>query len=375
LSGSEIKQLFLGKGFGLKIEVMRPHELDPALVEAWNTIQNAELSLENPFFSLEFTKAVGRTRDDVFVGVIHDAGKPAGFFPFHLRPFKVGAPIGGPICDYQGVIHKPGFHYTPEALLRGCGLTAYDFNHALAAQKSFSQAAFTFSASPTLDLSQGYDAYYTGRNNTGTKELKNAERKRRKMEREIGPLRFIANDRSPEAWRRLIEWKKASYEQMGVASILDVGWVRKCLEIIRDVQTPCFSGMLSTLYAGDRLAAVHFGMRSATAWHWWFPTYDAALDKYSPGLSMLMEMARWAPDNGVERIDLGRGSSRYKQAFASFETPLCEGSIAIAASLPGALRRCRKLCHSAAKLTGSDPIINFQRRVLNRVLGAGRLGD
>ncbi|MFZ5618063.1 MAG: GNAT family N-acetyltransferase [Pseudomonadota bacterium] len=357
----------------MRVEVIRPRDLSAEHKRLWTDIQHGSLELQNPYFSHQFASILDIARDDARTAVLTDSGHAVGFFPFHEKPFRIGAPIGGPISDYHGLIAPNGFEISPAALLRGCGLDAFDYNHALSSQRNFAQAAFAWSASPALDLSSGYDAYRKTINATGTSELKSAERKMRKIEREVGPLRFVANDESDDAWIKLLKWKNAAYDVLGVRSILDVDWALKTLELIRASESEEFAGMLSSLYAGEALVAAHFGMRSRTIWHWWFPTYAPEYEKYSPGIALLLEMARWGGENGIIRIDLGRGDARYKLVFGNAETPLCEGSLAIAASPAGALRRFRTGVHRAVAAVASPRVTDLQRRALNRALGAGRL--
>ena len=99
--------------------------------------------------------------------------------------------------------------------------------------------------------------------------------------------------------------------------------------------------MLSALYVGDRLAAAHMGMRSASVWHYWFPAYDPELSKYSPGLILLLRMAQAAPSLGLRVIDLGKGSTLYKDRLMSGEVPLAEGRVELP-SLATAVRRLRR---------------------------------
>src|SRR5678816_1993574 len=90
-------------------------------------------------------------------------------------------------------------------------------------------------------------------------------------------------------------------------------WGRELVERIHSAHEAGFAGMLSLLYADDRLVAGHLGMRSRTVWHYWFPAYDAALAKYSPGLILLLKMAENAQSLGLRAIDLGKGLSQYKE--------------------------------------------------------------
>lgn len=357
----------------MDFEVIRASDLTSTHIGAWRAAQSACGDNASPFFSPEYAQAVDSARGDVLVAILREGGDATGVFPFHRRNASIGVPVGGPITDYQGVIGPANTRVDPAALLAACQLGAYDFNHLPATHTGFAQGSIVTADSPYLDLSDGYEAYVSARAAAGTKELKNTARKRRKIEREIGPLRFVANDASPEAWAAFVRWKNSSYERLGVRSIIDLEWVSRTLETIRQTDSPEFSGMLSTLYVGDRLAAAHFGICTRKACHWWFPTYDSDLHKYSPGLALLLELAAHCAARGIEHIDLGRGDERYKTAFASGATVLCEGSIEAGAGLPALVRRTRKLLHRGYARMPVDIGFDFQRRAFNRVLGVGRL--
>jgi CelD/BcsL family acetyltransferase involved in cellulose biosynthesis len=106
-------------------------------------------------------------------------------------------------------------------------------------------------------------------------------------------------------------------------------WVVNLLRLIHATQHEEFAGMLSALYAGDELVAAHFGMRSRTVWHYWFPCFRREFAKYSPGLVLLLEMIRSAPPLGVRLIDFGKGDNLYKRRFMNTAIPIAEGAVAI----------------------------------------------
>jgi CelD/BcsL family acetyltransferase involved in cellulose biosynthesis len=85
--------------------------------------------------------------------------------------------------------------------------------------------------------------------------------------------------------------------------------------------------MLSLLYAGETLVAGHFGMRSSTVWHYWFPAYDRQFARFSPGLALLLKMAQHAEELGLRCIDLGTGMSLYKKRLMNASVSVAEGSI------------------------------------------------
>lgn len=356
----------------MRIDLVRPDEITDDLAARWRAIQDMRDELQNPFFSPDFTKIVGRVRDDVEVAILERDGEIAGFFPFHRKRFGIGAPIGAQICDYQGPIAVPDLTLEAGPLLKGCRLAAYDFNHALRSEPMFQTASYIDHASPVIDLrAGGFEAWRADRKAATGKAITQTERKRRKIEREIGPLVYTAEDSDPAAWETMVAWKNASLHAVGARSILEVPWTLRVLETIRDTRTAAFAGMLSTLRAGDRLIAAHFGMRSARVWHWWFPTYDHRLTNMSPGLCLLWACARWTDDQAVDRIDLGRGTQEFKRQFGNTAVPLCEGSLERPARVAGLARRARKGIHGLADRTLPARYADLQRRAFNRVLGAG----
>lgn len=352
----------------ISARVIRPGELTSDEIERWRTLQGTHRGLWSPFFSPEFTLAVGAARSDARVAVLSEAGETWGFFPFHVCRSGIGKPIGGPISDYQGVIADPARVFDAGALLAACGLSTYDFNHLPSTQASLRRGALHVAASPHIDVSAGYQAYVAEQSKKSKDHFKKFERRLRKMERELGPVRLEVHDDSAAAWDTVVAMKNASYRRMGVGSILDVAWVARTLAEIRATRSAPFAGMLSTLYAGDRPVAAHFGMRSATTLHWWFNTYDHELRAYAPGLALLLLLAQRAPSEGLSIIDFGRGDEDYKLTFANGTTELCEGSIELPRSLPGTLRLAQKAGVRAMAQLPLGPYASLPRRVLHRLL-------
>jgi CelD/BcsL family acetyltransferase involved in cellulose biosynthesis len=85
--------------------------------------------------------------------------------------------------------------------------------------------------------------------------------------------------------------------------------------------------MLSALYFGEQLGALHLGLRSQGVLHYWLPAYDPLLARYSPGTILLLALARNAPALGLHTIDLGKGDEPYKARLMSGSTPLAEGFV------------------------------------------------
>ncbi len=356
----------------MSVEIITARELDSGLWADWRRLQAADADLRSPFFSPDFCRIVGAVREDVRIAVIEDAGKVCGVFPFHRQRFGRLAPLGGQISDYHGIVGTPARGEGIGAILRAANAQAFDFNHMPVSQTAFAAHAFRRTTSPLVDLSGGFEAWREGRR-ARTSAISDVERKMRKLERTLGPLRLVANDTSDEVWQSLMDWKRAALAEIGVGFILDVPWAREVAEAIRDTDTPAFGGMTSALWAGDELAAVHFGMRTGTTWHWWFPTYNVGLKRHSPGLALILESLRHAAATGIDELDFGRGDQDYKLWFANAERGLCEGSVERSLSPLGATRRLRKAVQKPLARAGSEALAEFARKVGDRLLVAGRI--
>lgn len=359
----------LGGNAIMKAETIRPAELDRGLIETWRAIQKSNPTLRSPFFAPEFAIAIGAARADARVAILSDAGQTIGFLPHHLVAPGLAKPIGGQICDYQGLICAEDAEIDAQALLAAAGLKAYDFNHAPQAMRALASGAFDSAGSPFMDLAGGFDAYLKRLDKPGKHSVKETERRIRKMTREIGPVRFHRNERTEAAWAGLLAMKNASFERKGSKSVLDLPWVAAALEQLRAIDTPEFAGLLSTVYAGDRLVAAHFGMRAAGAWNWWFNTYDFELKNLAPGLINILEAAKIAENEGVEIIDFGRGDQYYKKAFATGETIVCEGSIERSAAAAGVLRQAQRFALKATGRMENQRWRHLAKRAARKLVG------
>jgi CelD/BcsL family acetyltransferase involved in cellulose biosynthesis len=312
----------------MRITVLPAARLTPAQCEAWARLQEADAALASPYFRPEFTLAVAAVRADVEVAVLEDDGAPVGFFPFQRARWNVGKPVGGRMSDFQGVVARPGLELTADELIRGCGLRGWDFDHVLAAQPLFRPYHAVTAGSPYLDLSRGFEAYKAARASAGSEKLRRVLSKARKIEREVGPLRFESHTTDPRAFAALIDWKCAQYRRTAATNVFGFPWTVALLERVLLETGEAFAGRLSALYVGDQLVAVEYGMRSHAVHHAWFPAYNVEFAKYSPGLILMVELAKAAQRLGIERMDLGKGDTQYKTCFMSGAIPLAEGCVA-----------------------------------------------
>lgn len=312
----------------MKVTTIRGRDLSRECALAWSESQGADRNLDSPYFCPEFTQAVAAVRDDVEVALLEEKGQPAGFFPFQRGSSNVGRPVGGRLSDFQGVILKPGVSVTPQRLIDDCRLRAWSFDCLLQSQTAFAPFQWAATPSPFIDLRTPYDTYLQERRAAGATDVMQALAKRKKAERALGPMRLELRTTDPGVLDQLIEWKSEQYRRTKVVNVLSYPWTLALLRrLLAMDESPWFAGVLSALYFGDHLAAVHFGMRSRHVLHWWFPAYDPQLGKYSPGGQLLLELMRVTPSIGIDRIDLGKGTEQYKRSFMNGAIPLTEGSI------------------------------------------------
>jgi CelD/BcsL family acetyltransferase involved in cellulose biosynthesis len=307
----------------MKYSVISAAELGPRERRRWRALQRAHPSLSSPYFSWQFTLAAAAVRRDVRIAVLEEDGDIVGFFPFQHR-LGAGEPAGGRLSDRHGVIAAPGTRWDWRELLRGARLSYWQFHHLEAWQRP--PAPVVHATSPGLDLSDGFEAWLQRKRQKGS-SLARMGGRIRKLEREVGPLRFELHSRDRGAFETVVQLKSEQCRRTGQLDFFALGWTLALVERIRDLDDEDFGGRLSTLHAGDTLVAAHFGMHTPETWHWWFPVYSAEHATHSPGSLLLMEAARGAAAQGHVLLDLGRGDELYKTRFADCATPLLDGLV------------------------------------------------
>lgn len=341
-------------------------ELSGQELAAWAQFQEQDPAFDSPYFRPEFSQAVARVRDDVEVAVLLECDEPAGFFPFQRVGGHAAKPVGGRLSDYQAVICRPGLTFDAKDLVRACDLNVWDFDHVLAEQKAFRPYHRFTDFSPYMDLSRGFELYREQLRKSARKELRQAGRLDRKITRELGPVRYELACRDEDAFEQLIEWKSAQYRRSNITDVFSFPWT---IELLREIwlqQSERFQGVLSALYAGDKLVAGHFGMRSGGVYHWWFPAYDRDHASLAPGRVLLSRTAQACEQHGIHKIDLGRGVAPFKSLAMSGATEVAIGSV----DLRPVARRLRSTWRATRELVKNSPLSGPARvpgRIIHRL--------
>lgn len=311
----------------MKTSVFPVNKLSDQLAADWASHLSDEGVLNNPFLRPEFAQFAGRVLPNVEVAALTDESGQTGYFTYERTSGDVGVPVGRFLSDLHGVAGPSQLAWSATDLIRDCGLKAWQFDHLVADQQPFLTHQSFQDPSYFMDLRKGYDAYTEQRKADGSSLIKQAARKARKLEREVGPIRFTAHTTEPAAWNALATWKGEQLTRLGYPDMFRLDWVNDLLAELRTVSEPKFSPLLSTLHAGDTLVAVHLGLRSPTVVDSWIPTYSSEFSRYSTGLLLQLELAQWAANEGVLRVDLGRGENQMKLALASDAFPVAIGAV------------------------------------------------
>ncbi len=310
----------------MRAVVMHPGELASGELARWHAFQQASAHLDNPFLAPGYALAVDRVRDCVRLAVLEDDQAVVGFFCYDIHGGRAAKPLGGGLSDCEGIVHAPGWRWSPRDLLRACGLTSWGFE-SLVEEQVPDGVRGVQQPIPVMDLTDGYQAYLEDRRGNCRKSVQTVFRKQRKMEREIGELRFEFDDRNPMTLQTLIQWKSDQYRRMSEWDRFAVPWITQLVWDLFDCAALGCSGTLSVLYVADKPAAAYFGLRSSSTLACWFPAYDPALAQYSPGILLHFMMAEAAASRGIGLLNLGRGDHGYKNTLKTGDLVVARGAV------------------------------------------------
>ena len=257
-------------------------------------------------------------------------------------------------------------------MLTACRLSVWHFDHLVEGQKAFAPYTASVAPSPVIDLAGGFTSYYENLRLRSPQFCKDISRKTRKLEREVGALHFAVGSHDPAELRALLAWKSEQYRRNGWLDVFGRRWVADLVDLLFSMRSDRFGGMLSVLYAGGAPVAAHFGLRSGPLLAHWFPSYDMRFSKHSPGLIQHVRMAEEMAAEGVQLIDMGTGTQRYKQTLRSHDLFVAEGMVPRGPLSAGAHRICGAAAGwTRGKVRESPVLFRVADELLRRL---GRIG-
>lgn len=297
---------------GLEVDIVGIDALDAPQWATWRAMLDANPALNSPYFRPEFARLAGGISPNAAVAVFSREGQTIGFFP-HQRRGGAMQPLAAPMNDYHGIIALPGQAPSLEDAAQALGatrlnVTAWVGDTALGDDRRTVQ----------VELDEGgYDGWYAERRATHGKFFKDKERARRSMEAELGPLRVERGLRDPALLDWLIDLKRDQYRRTGRHDIFACGWTADLLHALLQEDSDGFGASMAGLWAGDRLTAVEYSLHAGDQYHFWFPGYDPALARCSPGILLSMDTMRLASPLGFRTFDFGFEGEHYKKYFCN----------------------------------------------------------
>ncbi|MBI9099180.1 MAG: GNAT family N-acetyltransferase [Spirochaetaceae bacterium] len=347
----------------MKYSIIPAKDISQDMITRWSEIQELSESLISPYFCHEYTEAVSAVRNDVYIGLLEDEGRIKGFFPFHKNSHGIARPVGLGLSDYHGIIAEPDVKWNVETFMHKCKIIRWEFDHLLAEQSEFSPYHTAVSDSPIIEVNKGIEYYVASLGKSERKQYKEVLRKRKKMEEQIGKLTYIAHTPQKNILQQMMNWKSEQCQRTGTVDIFSNKWCVDFINNIHSKKNPFFGGMLASLYAGERLAAVHFVMYSKQVWHSWFPAYNHDFEEFSPGSILLNEMISDASEKGIKYIDLGKGLSLYKKRVMTGGIPVAEGCIKIP-SITNRTIDLKNRVESWSRQSILKPVLKFPGKII-----------
>jgi CelD/BcsL family acetyltransferase involved in cellulose biosynthesis len=296
----------------LQVEIIRAEAMPAADIALWRAWSTTNPALSSPYFRWDYAEIASRVCPGAAIAVFRRGGETAGFFP-HQRRGGAIQPLGAPMNDYHGVIAPVGADIALEDVARLLKARSLNVPGWIGAAEA-GEARSTVQAVLPPD---GFDAWYAERRTTFGKFFKDKERARRSLETELGPIAVRHGLRDPALLDQLIELKAAQYRRSGLHDIFACGWTRDLLHALMAEARPDFGASMATLHGGDKLAAMEFSLHAGGHYHFWFPAYEPALARCSPGILLSMDTMRLAGAEGFRVFDFGFEGEHYKKYFVN----------------------------------------------------------
>lgn len=296
----------------LQVEIIRVDQLTLADRVLWRAMTDANPDLASPYFRFEFADIAGRISPDAAVAILSRDGRTVGYFPYQRRGAAI-QPLGAPMNDYHGVIAMPGEAPPLETVAALLGAPRLNVS-AWVGPSGIGEPRETLM---TITPEEGFDAWYAERRQTWGKYFKDKERARRSLETEHGAIRVEYDLRDPELLDHLIALKSDQYTRTGRHDIFACGWTRDLLHALMADRREDFGASMAALWTGDRLAAIEYSLHAGDRYHFWFPAYEPAVARCSPGILLTMDTMKLGCADGFRVYDFGFGGEGYKKYFCN----------------------------------------------------------
>lgn len=318
----------------MDVTVLPPQRLDSDTLALWADWHGETPMAVSPFVHPVLVTAAADAIGATYVAVIRHRGAIAGFFPFQ-RAGRSGRPPAHVMNDGDGIVLRPGVGLDVRRMLEACDLHSFSYVHMPTDPSPFSPYHTDRGPTARVDLRGGYAQYEQSLRRTGSKVIQEAGRKRRRLERQLGPLRFEFRVDHQRLVQQLVTWKQNQIAEREPGTAFPIETITAVLlRLGREPVTEGFESVLSALYAGDTLVALNWSLRSGPLLVASIPTFDLSLSDHSPGLLLhigLIEAAAAVP--GLREIDLGLDVNRLKGRLMTHTVPFARGTVYTSATM------------------------------------------
>jgi CelD/BcsL family acetyltransferase involved in cellulose biosynthesis len=308
----------------LSFDVVRPCELGRAELDAWLGLQAGRSDLHSPFLSPGWALAVEQAQGPgVKVVLVSEGGRMRAVLAARVGRWTAW-PVGAPLCDVQALVAEPGLKVDPRDLVRALGVRRFDFTQLLGSDTTFAPGVKGVQHAYVIDLPHGHAGWVEERRAQGSGLFKDLGKKRRRLEREHGPVRFTALSRDPADLEQLIAWKSRRFTRTRQTDLFAAGWPNALLKDLLRGAGEGIDGGLFTLHAGDRLIAAHLTLLGSDVINGWLNAHDDDFEQGSPGLLLFEDLLQWM-DGRYRELDIGPVDYGYKSRFTSVLRPVGHG--------------------------------------------------
>ncbi|MGF1463827.1 MAG: GNAT family N-acetyltransferase [Maricaulaceae bacterium] len=351
----------------MDVAVKPINALSAAEKARWDALQASHPGLSSPYFTRGYAEAIASARRDARAAVIREGAEIVGFLPFQRSLSGYCRPLGGPMADVHGLIAPPDAGLELKTVLRKAHIPVFVYFGAPAEQAAFAPSHRKQQRCHVCDLSDGFDAYHARKKASHGSALSRLRNKRSKLVRRVGEPVITLDDRRETVFDTLWAWKSAQYKASGYVDLTETRWAMAALRAMFETRTPEFAGVLSTLEVEGRPIAIHFGIKSGQAIHYWFPAYDPEYAAFSPGLILLWAMLEGHQRLGVTAAHLGPVDLRYKLEFADTGFDLAKGWAHSGRTAQAGLRAAAKTVERWAEAAPLGPVSRLPGKVIRRL--------
>ncbi|MFN9010200.1 MAG: GNAT family N-acetyltransferase [Hyphomonadaceae bacterium] len=311
----------------MKVTTISADALTEGQVDRWAALQRETPEFGSPLVGPYFAQLVQRHRGDVQIAIATKDGRDVAFFAFHRASQGHARPVGAPFSDYQAIVSEPGLKLDGSAFLAEAGIDRMAVSGLMDPHGLFQKTELAPTLGYRISVKDGGEAKLERLRQANPKWAKNLRRLANKMERELGPIRFVTGDQDRGSLEAVLQLKVDQYHESGLTDVLRPAWVKAMMEDLFANTDPAFGGCLVTLHAGDYMVSGQFGVRQGGWFHPWIASACPKAHPYSPGIVFLGQMIRHAEEIGIETIDLAQGHSHYKAQFSRNPVTVFAGQI------------------------------------------------